>query len=167
MKRRTLWILTTTAFMLLSLPMAGYAQGGFYGRDQREYRRDRNYQNRFLKESVKRVDWMSGQLKRDLDRSLDRSRFDGRYREDRINDLASDFHSAASQLRNSFDSGWNPRGRFDDWRNSNHGAQAARRLLSLGSRLDAIIGRNRFSWQVESRWMQIKSDLRIIQNAYR
>src|ERR687894_540988 len=102
MKRRTLWILAT-AFMLLSLPMAGYAQGGYYGRNQRQNIRDRNYQSRFLKESIRRVDWMSGQLKRDLDRSLDRSRFDGRLREDRINDLASDFHSAASHLRNSFD----------------------------------------------------------------
>lgn len=155
MKRRTLWILAT-AFMLLSLPMAGYAQGGFYGRDQRQSTRGRNYQNRFLKESIRRVDFMSGQLKRDLDRSLDRSRFDGRHREDRINDLANDFHSAASQLRSSFDDRWN------------HGRSAheARRLLNLGSRLDAIIGRNRFSGQVESRWMQIKHDLRIIQNAY-
>ena len=155
MKRRTLWILAT-AFMLLSLPMSGYAQGGFYGRAQRQNRGDRNFQNRFLKESIRRVDWMSGQLKRDLDRSLDRSRFDGRFREDRINELASDFHSAASQLRNSFDDRWN------------HGrsAQEARRLLNLGSRLDAIIGRNRFNWQVESKWMQIRSDLRVIQNAY-
>lgn len=143
------------ALMLLSIPVAGYAQGGYYGQGQRDNRRYRN-QNRYVVESVKRIDRLSGQLKDDLDRSLDRSRFDGRNREDRINDVADDFHSAAAQLRD----------RFDDGRNPGRASQEARRVLELGSRLDRIISRNRFNRQVESRWLQIKSDLRVLQNAY-
>ncbi|MGB7924165.1 MAG: hypothetical protein WCF57_13060 [Pyrinomonadaceae bacterium] len=154
MNRRMLSIVAM-ALMLLSIPVAGYAQGGYYGQGQRDNRRYRN-QNRYVVESVKRIDRLSGQLKDDLDRSLDRSRFDGRNREDRINDVADDFHSAAAQLRD----------RFDDGRNPGRASQEARRVLELGSRLDRIISRNRFNRQVESRWLQIKSDLRVLQNAY-
>lgn len=154
MNRRMLSIVAM-ALMLLSIPVAGYAQNGSYRRDQRD-RGDRNYNNRYLRESVRRIDRLSGQLQNDLDRSLDRSRLDGRNREDRINDIASDFHSAAAQLKD----------RFDDGRNPGRASQEARRVLDLGSRLDRIIGRQRLSRQVESKWWQIKSDLRVLQNAY-
>jgi exonuclease VII large subunit len=161
MNRRMLSIVAM-ALMLLSIPVAGYAQDGYYrqdqrdnGRDWRDHRRNRNH-NRFVMESIRRIDRLSGQLKNDLDRSLDRSRFDGRNREDRINDLANDFHSAAAQLRD----------RFDDGRNPGRASQEARRMLELGSRLDRIISRQRFNRQVEARWWQIKSDLRVVQNAF-
>lgn len=154
MNRRMLSILAM-ALMLLSIPVAGYAQDGYYGREQVNSRRNR-HNNNYLRDSVRRIDRLSGQLKDDLDRSLDRSRFDGRNREDRINDIAHDFHAAAARLRD----------RFDDGRNPGRAASEARRVLELGSRLDRIIGRNRLSRQVESKWWQIKSDLRVLQNAY-
>jgi exonuclease VII large subunit len=143
------------AFMLLSIPVAGYAQDGYYGREHGNSRRNRN-NNHYLRESVRRIDNLSGQLRNDLDRSLDRSRFDGRNREDRINNIANDFHAAASRLRD----------RFDDGRNPGRASQEAQRVLELGNRLDRIIGRHRLSRQVEAKWWQIKSDLRVLQNAY-
>ena len=76
------------AILLLAIPATGFAQGyGYgYGRDRD---RDRGYRNnsRYLKQSVERVDRLSGQLKGDMNNALDRSRLNGRDREDRINDL--------------------------------------------------------------------------------
>lgn len=155
MTKRNKLVMLAAAFMLLSIPAAGHAQGRYAG-NQRNTRVNRYYNSR-LKESVKRVDKLSGQLKDALDSALDRSRLDGRNREDRINEIANDFHSAAAQFKD----------KFDDGRNPDNAAQEARRVIDLGAQLDRVIGRSRPGRQMVSRWAQIRSDLRVIENAYR
>lgn len=150
MKRRRTFLIVTTVLLLFSISTSGSAQL----RNNRG--RGRNNDVRYLRSSVERVDKLSGQLKDDIDRALDRSRLDGRNREDRVNDLARDFHEAAAQLKD----------RFDDGRDLDRAAGEARRVIDLGSRLDRSIGRNRLGGQVASKWSRIRSDLRAIQNAY-
>lgn len=151
--KRLVFLTSAMALLLLAIPATGFGQGyGYgYGRDRN---RDRNY-GRSIKQSAERVDRLSGQLKNDMDRTLDRSRVNGRDREDQINNLVNDFHSAAARFRDRFDDG-----------NLSRAQNEANRMLSLGWQLDGIIGRRNLSSQVENKWSQIRNDLQVIQNAY-
>ena len=153
MRVRRLFLFLTTAFMLFSISAVSYAQGRYRDRD---WRNNNNYNSRTVINSAKRVDKLSGQLKNDLDRALDRSRLDGRNREDQVNMMANEFHSVAARFRDIIDNG----------RDLSYASREAQRLLDLGWRLDRVIGRNRFDSRVESKWSQIRSDLQVIQNAY-
>jgi hypothetical protein len=144
MKRLNL-LVVSVGLLLLALPASALAQ---------RYERDR-VGRESLKESVKRVDKMSGELKGELDRALDRSRLDGRKREDRINDLAGEFHSAASKFKDKYDNGHYRRAEGE-----------ARATLELGWRMDEIIQRNALGGNLDATWVQIRSDLEVIQDAY-
>jgi hypothetical protein len=153
------------ALIALCLPAIATAQGsydpygGSYGRD-RDYRRDDNrngyYDQRRLRDSVKRLDNLSGDFQRHLDSALDHSRLDDSQREDRINEVADDFHEASDNLKD----------RYDDGKNLNRSSGEARRLLQLGSVLNAFMLRNRLDGRVESDWSRIRQELNVVANAY-
>ena len=160
-KRRTLMMMTT-ALMALCLPFIVSAQGTYnsWGHD-RDYRRDGrydryDYDRRALRDSVRRVKDVSKDFERHLDSALDHSRYNDSHREDRINNVAKDFHNAASDLKD----------RYDDGRNLNRSADAARRLLDLGAGLDRFVYRNQFDSRVMNDWARIRQDLQVIANAY-
>ncbi|MEO6393604.1 MAG: hypothetical protein ABIP75_17265 [Pyrinomonadaceae bacterium] len=142
------------ALLLLTLPATGFGQGSSFGYGRDRNNNGRNY-GRNVKRSAERVDKLSGQLKNDMDRALDRSRVNGRDREDEINSLVNEFHSAAARFRDRFDDG-----------NLDRARSEANQMLTLGWRLDGIIGRRNLSNQVENRWSRIRGDLQVIQNAY-
>lgn len=152
--KRLVFLFGVFAMTLLALPATGLAQGYGYGYGRGD--RDRGNRNgRYVRQSAERVDRLSGQLKGDMDGALDRSRLNGRDREDRINNLVNDFHSAAARFRD----------RFDD-NNFGRAQNEANQMLSLGWQLDGIINRRNLGGRVESKWAQIRSDLQVIQNAY-
>lgn len=155
------------AFIVLSLPAMAAAQGstqwwqdrdygrGDYGRDRRDdnerFRRER------LRASARRLSDLSRQFERDIDRSLDRSRVDGTFREDRINDQARNFRFAADEFRN----------RVNDSRNLYGATSAARNLLQLGARIDRIMSRARFiDSRAASDWAQIRRELRVVSDTF-
>ncbi|HKS29534.1 MAG TPA: hypothetical protein VJS44_17025 [Pyrinomonadaceae bacterium] len=157
------------AFIVLSLPAMAAAQGisseqwwqgrdygrGDSGRDRRdEYERLRLTR---LRTSARRLSDLSRQFERDLDRTLDRSRVDGTFREDRINDQARNFRYAADELRN----------RLNDSRNLYGATSAARSLLQMGARIDRIMSRVRFmDSRAVSDWAQIRRELRVISDGF-
>jgi hypothetical protein len=154
------------ALIALFLPALAAAQGNYdpWGRDRRGSRRNDNnngrygyrYDSRTLRDAARRLDDRSRDFQRHLDSALDRSRIDGTRREDRINEIASEFRSAASVLRNS----------VGDGRNINRSSDEARRVLQLGSRIDQFIGRQRLNSRAESDWSQIRQDLRVIADIF-
>ncbi len=106
------------ATLALCLPLLADAQGRYdpysrnrdYGRDG-DYRRDRNqnddygydrYDNRNLRDSIRRLDRLSRDFDRDLDRELDYSRENGTRHEDHLNADAKKFRRAVVDLRNAF-----------------------------------------------------------------
>jgi hypothetical protein len=156
--RRTLIpTLFAAALIALSLPALAAAQGGYgtyNGSDGRD--RNGNYDQRRLRDSTRRLKDLSRDFERHLDSALDHSRYDDSRREDRINDVARDFHNAADSLKDS----------ADDGRNLNRSSGEARRVLQLGSQLDRFMERNRLDGRVTSDWSRIRQELRLIADAY-
>jgi hypothetical protein len=136
--------------------------------DWRRNRRDRDddrygrngrvsdYERRQLRDLARRIDDRSGDLQRDVDRLLDRSRINGTNREDRINDEARDLRNAASRFRNAAGDG----DRLDRSRDE------ARNLLNEASRFSRMLGRVRLDSRTSNDWNQIRSDLRAVANIY-
>ncbi len=174
-RRRLVQTFILAALFAIALPVAASAQGNYdpYGRD-RDYRRDRDrgygrngdyrrnndsrygYDQRQLRDSVRRVKDRSNDFKKHIDSALDHSRYDGRRREDHINDEARNFHDAADRLKDH----------YDDGRNLNRSTEDARRLVQLDSHIDKFVSRNQLDGRTMSDWSAIRQDLRVIANAY-
>jgi hypothetical protein len=158
-RRRFIPTVIAAALAALFLPLAASAQWGNNdrsGRNGNNGRYDNRYDNRALRDAARRVDDRSGDFQRHLDSALDRSRYDGTRREDRINEIALEFHDAANALRN----------RVGDGRDFNRSSNAARRVLQLGSRIDQLVSRQRLDGRTQSDWSQIRQDLRVIADIY-
>jgi hypothetical protein len=148
-----------TVAALLCVPALAAAQGGYYSRNQYpsgRYDDSYRYDRRSLRDAISRVKNRSRDFERSLDHSLDRSRFDGTRREDRINDEAKNFRNAAEDLKD----------RVGDAKNLDRSAGQARRLAEIGDRIDRFAGRNILDGRAMNYWAQIRQDLRLISDAY-
>lgn len=158
--RTSVFAFVAAALISLLLPALAAAQGGYDpwnrgGRDQ-DNRRNNRYESRGLRDAIRRVESRSKDFENSVDRALDRGRYDGSRREDRINDVANEFHDAADRLKD----------RFDDGRNLDRSAGEARTLLQLGRRIDNLISRNQLDSRTYSIWSGIRQDLQQIAYAY-
>jgi hypothetical protein len=148
------------AILTVSLPLLASAQGGYdpYRRD-RDNRNDRNYgyDRRTLRDAIHRVKDRSKDFERSVDSALDNSRYNGRNREDRINNEAKQFRDAANDLKS----------RFGNGNDLSRSANEANRLLQLGSRIENFVQRSRLDNRTMNYWYQIRQDLNVISNAYR
>ncbi|MGH9873782.1 MAG: hypothetical protein ACRD9S_15135 [Pyrinomonadaceae bacterium] len=157
--RRTLsFSIFAAAILALCLPVLAAAQGGYgypdYGRNRNDnYRR---YDERYLKDSIQRLDRLSKDFERDLDRALDHSRVNGTRREDQMNAQGHDFRRAVGSLKS----------RFGNGRDLNRSRDEAQRVLQEARQFDRI-GRSRgIDNRVASDWSQIQRELQIISDAY-
>jgi hypothetical protein len=131
------------AILALSLPAAASAQWGRYPQDRYPDNRDYGrYDGRDLRDSVHRLDRLSKDFERDMDRALDRSRTNGSDREDRINDQVHRFRDAVGDLKS----------RVGNGRDLNRSANEARRVVQEGQQLDRVVRR----FDNGSRWNQIE-----------
>ncbi len=141
------------AILALSLPAAASAQWGRNPQDRYPDNRDNGrYDGRDLRDSVHRLDRLSKDFERDMDRALDRSRANGSDREDRINDQVHQFRDAVGDLKS----------RVGNGRDLNRSANEARRVVQEGQQLDRVVRR----FDNGSRWNQIEQELRFISNVY-
>ena len=144
------------AILALSLPVAAAAQwGGRYPQDRypdnRGYGR---YDDRALKDSVNRLDRLSKDFERDMDRALDHSRANGTNREDQINSQVHQFRRAVSDLKS----------RVGNGRDLNRSANEAQRVLSEANQIDRVA--RRLDSRTSSQWYQIQNELRFISDVY-
>ena len=157
--RRTLgFSIFAAAILALCLPILAVAQGGYGYPD---YGRNRNgnygrYDERYLRDSIHRLDRLAKDFERDLDRSLDRSRVDGTRREDQINMRADNFQRAVGRLKSAFGNG----------RDLNRSRDEAQRVLQEARQFDRIGQGRAMDNRVTSEWYQIQQELRVISNAY-
>ena len=157
--RRTLsFSILAAAVLALCLPVLAAAQGGYGYPD---YGRNRNgnygrYDERYLKDSIQRLDRLAKDFERDLDRGLDHSRVNGSRREDQINAQGHDFRRAVGSLKSSFGNG----------RDLNRSRDEAQRVMQEAQQFDRI-GRGRgIDSRVASEWSQIQQELQVISDAY-
>ena len=174
--RRTLrFSILAAAVLALCLPALAAAQGGYgypdYGRDQDygrngDYRNDRNrtyddygqygrYDDRYLRDSIRRLDQLSRDFDRDLDRELDRSREDGTRHEDHLNADAKEFRRAVVNLKNAFNQ-----------RNLESSDDEAHRVLDAASHLEDIASHHFYNNRLASEWSAIEQELSVISDAY-
>lgn len=157
------------AILALCLPVLAAAQGTYdpysrnrdYGRDG-DYRRDRGYDDgyerygdRYLRDSIRRLDRLSGIFDRDLDRELDHSRENGTRHEDHLNADAKRFRRAVIDLRNAFNE-----------RNLDSSADEAHRVLDAASHLEDLSSHHFDNYRLASEWSQISQELSVISDAY-
>jgi hypothetical protein len=143
------------AALALCLPVLAAAQWGGYPDNGYPGRNNRGYDDRYLKDSVKRLDNLAKDFERDMDRALDHSRVDGTRREDQINSAVHDFRRAAGDLKS----------RVGNGRDLNRSYNEAQRVLSLADQIDRV-GARRLDSRTASEWSQIQSELRNISDIY-
>lgn len=141
------------ALLALTLPVIAVAQGTYdpWGRN----RNNRRYDERYLRDSIQRLDRLAKDFERDVDRALDRSRQDGTRREDMLNGEARQFRNAVGDLKS----------RFGNGRDLNRSANEAQRVLQSANRLDRVANRLN-DGRTASQWSQIRQELRVISDAY-
>ncbi len=157
------------AILALCLPMLAAAQRTYdpygrnrdYGRDG-DYRRDRGYNDgygryddRYLRDSIRRLDRLSRDFASDLDRELDNSREEGSRHEDHLNADAKRFRRAVIDLRNAFNE-----------RNLDSSADEAHRVLDAASHLEDMSSHHFDNYRLVSEWSQISQELSVISEAY-
>ena len=157
--RRTLsYSIFAAAILALCFPIIAVAQGGYGYPD---YGRNRiggygQYDERYLRDSIHRLDRLAKDFERDLDRALDRSRVDGTRREDQINMRADNFQRAVGRLKSAFGNG----------RDLNRSRDEAQRVLQEARQFDRIGQGRVMDNRVTSEWSQIQRELRVISDAY-
>jgi opacity protein-like surface antigen len=151
--RRTMsFSILAAAFLALCLPMVAAAQWPDYGRNRDRNDRYGRYDERYLRDSIHRLDRLAKDFERDVDRSLDRSRRDGTRSEDQINNEARQFRNAVGNLKS----------RFGNGRDLNRSRNEAQRVLQEAQDLNRI---GRFTNR-SGQWSQIQQELSIIADAY-
>ena len=147
--RRTMtFSILAAAFLALCLPMVAAAQ----------WRNDRNdrysrYDERYVRDSIHRLDRLAKDFEREVDRSLDRSRRDGTRSEDRINNEARQFRNAVGNLKS----------RFGNGRDLNRSRNEAQRVLQEAQGLNRVV---RLDNRLSNQWYQIQRELDVIADAY-
>ncbi len=157
------------AILALCLPVLAAAQGTYdpYGRNRdygrnSDWRRDRGYDDgygrhddRYLRDSIRRLDRLSRDFERDLDRELDNSSEDGTRHEDHLNADAKTFRRAVVDLKNAFNE-----------RNLDNSADEAHRVVDAASHLEDVSSRHFHDGRLASEWSQISQELSVISDAY-
>lgn len=148
-------LIAVFAFSLLILGLPAIASAQWRDNRNDDYYGNGNY-NRSLQSTIKNLKNNTKEFAKRLDRELDRSRYDGSNREDRINEIANNFRDAVKDLDNSYDN------RSD----YNRSQDEVRRVLSLGSRLDNALSRARLSYNLQNDWSRIRQDLRVLSDSF-
>ncbi|MGI8919021.1 MAG: hypothetical protein ACR2H6_10505, partial [Pyrinomonadaceae bacterium] len=155
--RRTMsFSILAAAFLALCLPMVAAAQWPDYGRN-----RDRNdqygrYDERYVRDSVHRLDRLAKDFERAVDRELDRSHEDGTRHEDRVNNEVRDFRQAVSSLKS----------RFGNGRNLSRSRNEAERVLQTANEAQRATRHHYRNGRLANHWSQIQQELRVIADAY-
>lgn len=142
---RNLLVLSAFSLLILGLPSLASAQwrnDDYYGRNRGGYNND-------MRSVVSRLKQNTRDFVNSLDRSLDNSRYNGRNREDRINDIARDFRNAVNRLDSNS-------GRYGN----NNGYNEVQNALNLANRLDAALRRAGMrDYNLQNQWNYIRQDL--------
>ena len=159
--RRTLkFSLFVAVLVALALPAVAAAQNRYpdYGQNRYpDYGRNRGYgDERYVRDSIHRLDRLAKDFQHDLDRALDHSRRNGTRSEDALNADAKEFRNAVGDLKD----------RFGNGRDSSRSYSEAQRVLALANRIDRAQRSFYNDGRTASEWSQIRQELRVISDFY-
>ena len=159
--RRTLSFSTLAAALLaLCLPAVAAAQWDRYPDNQRnrdrDYGRNGRYDDRYVRDSIQRLDRLSKDFERAVDRELDRSHEDGTRHEDRVNNEVHDFRRAVGDLKS----------RFGNGRDLNRSRNEAQRVLQTAREAERTSRHHFQNGRLANQWSQIRQELNVIAQAY-
>jgi len=152
------------ALLALCLPAVAAAQWGRYPDNRypdnrypdNRYPDSGRYDDRYLRDSVHRLDRLAKDFERDMDRALDRSRVNGSRREDSINQVVHDFRRAVGDLKS----------RVGNGRDLNRSYNEASRVLQLADSVERQARPRWFDSRLASEWSQIQRELQTVEDAY-
>ena len=157
MKLRTTKLsIFAAAILALCLPALAAAQGGYGYPDYGRNRNNSRYDQRFLRDSIHRLDRVAKDFERDLGRALNNSRINGSRNEDYLNAQARDFRRAVGDLKS----------RFGNGNDLNRSRNEAQRVLQEAQQFNQLGRARAFDSRVASDWSQIQQELRVISDAY-
>ncbi len=102
---------------------------------------------------LNRIEQRTDIYKRDLDRSLDRSRLDGSDTEDMVNEYVKEFENSTDALKQKFDARETVSSDVQD-------------ILNRASYINGFMERNRLSTVVQRSWANVKTDLNTLARYY-
>ncbi|MGE3465908.1 MAG: hypothetical protein AB7J13_03155 [Pyrinomonadaceae bacterium] len=141
--KRMTYFMVITAMITLGTVMQAQTQ-------QRAYRvNDRQLQN-----LLNQIESKTNTFKQGIERSLNRSVYDGTRREDSINQMISDFENATDRLKSNFSS-------------RRPSAQDVQEVLNRAVRINSFMSSNQVSQPSQNLWGQIRQDLNTLAGYYR
>lgn len=155
------------SFVVIALPAiasaqyGGYGNGG-YGNGNGRYGNGRYGNNGYygnIENTVRDLKQRAKSFERITDNRNNRGNYGGYYGGyygNNIEDLADQFAKAADKFEDKFGRG----------RNLDNSADAARRVLDLGSQIESALSYNGNGGYLYNHWDPIANDLRIIANVY-
>jgi predicted metalloprotease len=108
---------------------------------------------RELKTLLSRIDKGAERFRRSLDKSLDKSRFDGTKAEDDINQFVKDFVEATDKLKSRFDDKQSASGLVEE-------------VLRRAARIDSFMLRHRLTPRAQRDWQDLRASLDELARAY-
>lgn len=159
MKAKLIRLGLLAGVMALLVPAVASAQSWPDYRRDDDYNRDRSYDrydSRYLRDSINRLDRLTGELQREVDRTLDRSRENGSRHEDHLNADVQDFRRAVRDLKNSYGNG----------RDQYRGGEQAHRVLDAASHVEDSVEHHFNNQRLYSLWAAIRQELNVIADAY-
>jgi hypothetical protein len=153
MKTQLIRIGLLAGVLALFVPVVASAQ---YRNDQWG-RPDNGRDNRYVRDSIQRLDRLAKDFEKEVDRDLDRNRrLNGSRREDQINREAHDFRNAVGNLKSAFGNG----------RDMGRSSDEAQRVLRQANVVERLLPRQFAASRLSSLWAQIRNELNVISNAY-
>lgn len=144
---RRFFTATAAVSVLVLITTLGYARQ--VNRQSEAYHLS-DAQMRYL---LNRIETKTNRFSANIPRALDNSRLNTTNREDRVNDLVTNFEYATDQLTQKFN-------------NNNLSRSDVEDVLQRAARIDRVMDRNRFARRVETEWRSLRNDLNRLARAY-
>jgi hypothetical protein len=106
-----------------------------------------------LRQLITRIENRADRFRTNLSSSLNDSRYDGRNREDRLNEIVQNFETATNRLRDNFN-------------NRQSTTADVQEVLTRAARIDRFMQRNQLDQRAENDWTLLRTDLNTLASYY-
>jgi hypothetical protein len=137
------------AVMMLLTPVVSSAQW-----NEQYWRR---YNRKQVEEIIKSVETSTDNFRKEFDKWLDHSRFEGREKEDRFNSKVKHFEEATDRLRSDFD-------REDSWWEVRNEVE---KMINEARPVAQMMRNREFSRDVENQWRRLRTSINRLAGIYR